>query len=72
MSDIKGDHAISCGYEGEKIARHDHLRNALFSTCVQACLGPSREDRALIPGSNNKLADLLIPCLLYTSDAADE
>ena len=61
QSDVKGDHAISCGYEGERIARHDHLRNALYASCVQACLGPSREDRALIPGSNNKPADLLIP-----------
>ena len=43
------------------IAKHDHLRNALSSSCVQACLGPSREDRALIPGSNIKTADLLIP-----------
>ena len=70
VSDIKGDHAISCGYEGERIARHDHLRNALFSTCVQACLGPSREDRALIPGSNNKPADLLIPSWTGGKDTA--
>ena len=70
VSDIKGDHAISCGYEGERIARHGHLRNALFSTCVQACLGPSREDRALIPGSNNKPADLLIPSWTGGKDTA--
>ena len=50
-SDAKGDHAISCGYEGERISRHNHLRDAIYQTAVQACLGPSREERALIPGT---------------------
>ena len=70
QSDRKGDHAISCGYEGERIARHDQLRNALYNTCVQACLGPTREDRALIPGSNAKPADVLIPCWTGGKDTA--
>ena len=60
-SDAKGDHGISCGYEGERISRHNHLRDAIFQTAVQACLGPSREERALIPGSEAKPADVLIP-----------
>ena len=60
-SDAKGDHAISCGYEGERIARHNHLRDALYNTCAQACLGPTREDRALLPGSDARPADVLIP-----------
>ena len=34
QSDAKGDHAISYGYEGEKIARHDHITDALHNTCV--------------------------------------
>ena len=70
QSDKKGDHAISCGYEGERIARHDHLRNALYNTCTQACLGPTREDRALIPGSNTKPADVLIPSWTGGKDTA--
>ena len=60
-SDSRGDHAISCGYEGERISRHNHLRDAIYSTAVQACLGPTREERALIPGSEAKPADVLIP-----------
>ena len=35
-----------------------------------ACLGPSREDRALIPGSDNRPADLLIPYWLDGKDVA--
>ena len=61
QSDTKGDHAISCGYEGERIARHDHLRNALYNTCSQACLGPSREVRDLVAGSGARPADLFLP-----------
>ena len=61
MSDALGDHAISCGYAGERIARHDRLRDALFSTAQQGCLGPTREDRALLPGSDARPADVLIP-----------
>ena len=61
QSDARGDHAISCGYEGERISRHNHLRDAIYKTAVQACLGPTREDRALIPGSGAQPADILIP-----------
>ena len=60
-SDKEGDHAISCGSQGERIARHNHLRDALFHTAVSAALGPTREDRALIPGSDARPADVLIP-----------
>ena len=60
-SDRRGDHAISCGYEGERIARHDHLRNALYNTCSQACLGPTREVRDLVVGTDARPADLFLP-----------
>ena len=68
-SDAKGNHTVSCGYQGERIRRHNHLRDALFNTAVQACLGPSREDRAILPGSDNRPADLLFP---HWSDGKDE
>jgi hypothetical protein len=60
-SDKEGDHAISCGSEGERISRHNHLRDTLYHTAVSACLGPTREDRALIPGSQARPADVLLP-----------
>ena len=61
VSDWYGDHAISYGSQGERIARHNHLRDALFHTAVSASLGPTREDRALLPGVENRPADVLIP-----------
>ena len=59
MSDVMGDHAISCGWGGERITRHNALRDVLFSTCQQAALAPVREDRALLPGTEARPADIL-------------
>ena len=60
-SDKDGDHAISCGSKGERIARHNHLRDHLYHTAVCSALSPTREDRAIIPGSDSRPADVLIP-----------
>ena len=60
-SDRLGDHAISCGIGGERIARHNHVRDALFQTAVTAGLGPVREPDGLLPDSDDRPADLLIP-----------
>ena len=61
LSDRHGDHAISCGIGGERIARHNHCREALIQTAQQAGLGPIREPEGLLPGSDDRPADLLIP-----------
>ena len=60
-SDALGDHAVSCGYQGERIARHDSLRDALHAATQTACLGATREDRSLLPGTEARPADVLIP-----------
>ena len=57
----KLDHAISCGIGGKRIARHDHVRDALFQTTVTAGLGPVKEPDGLLPGSDDRPADVLIP-----------
>ena len=69
-SDREGDHAISCGSEGERIARHNHLRDALFHTAVSASLAPTREDRALLPGTDARPADVMIPHWTHGKDTA--
>ena len=56
--------------KGERIVRHDHLRNALFNTCSQACLGPTKEVRDLITGSDARPADLFIPNWSQGQDTA--
>jgi hypothetical protein len=58
---VLGDHAISFGNQGERIARHDSLRDALHAVTQTACLGATREDRSLLPGTEARPADVLIP-----------
>ena len=60
-SDIMGDHALGCGSHGERIARHNLLRDALYQTAVAASLAPVKEGRFLLPGKDARPADLLIP-----------
>ena len=60
-SDVFGDHAISCGSSGERIARHNLLRDAVHHTAVSASLAPLREEKALLPGTDCRPADVLVP-----------
>ena len=69
-SDILGDHALVCGFGGERIARHNFLRDALHETAVAAGLAPTKEGRALIPGTNLRPADIFIPHWAGGRDAA--
>ena len=61
-SDRFGDHAVGCASQGERIARHNHLRDALYHTAQSANLGPLREERALLPlEGDQRPADVLLP-----------
>ena len=60
-SDTLGDHALCCGTGGERISRHNNLRDALFNTAVAAGLGPVREERFLLPAATT-------PALTYAYD----
>ena len=42
----------------------------MYHTAVQACLGPFREDRALIPDTDARPADVLIPHWTRGKDTA--
>ena len=64
------DHAIACGMEGERIARHNRLRDMLFQVCSQAALSPVKEERALIPGREARPADVLLPSWHQGQDTA--
>ena len=60
-SDDMGDHAIGCAINGERIARHNHVRDAIYNAAVQATLGPTKEPDGLLGGSDDRPADILIP-----------
>ena len=70
VNDVMGDHAISCAVGGERIAKHNHVRDAVFQAAVQAQLGPSKEPDGLLPGSDDRPADVLIPFWTQGRDTA--
>ena len=60
-ADPFGDHQVGCGGNGDRIHRHDALRDALFSAAQTAALAPKKEVPALIPGSSSCPADVYLP-----------
>ena len=70
LSDVMGDHALCCGTGGERISRHNALRDAFFDTAMSAGLGPSKEGRFLLPGADRRPADILVPLCAGGRDAA--
>jgi hypothetical protein len=60
-SDNFGDHAIVCGSHGERIARHNHLRDHFYQVAASCNLAPRKEENALLPDTNARPADVLIP-----------
>jgi len=69
-SDILGDHSMVCGRGGERIVRHNAIRDALHETAAAAGLAPLKEGRALLPGNNRRPADVFIPHWAAGLDAA--
>ena len=69
-SDALGDHALCCGVGGERISRHNGLRDALFDTASRAGLGPTKEGRFLLPGDDRRPADVLLPHWVAGRDGA--
>ena len=70
LSDVHGDHAMCCGSGGERISRHNNLRDAIFETAVAAGLGPVKEGRFLLPGTDRRPADVMVPHWVGGQDAA--
>ena len=70
FGDKYGDHSISCAINGERIAKHNHVRDAIFAAAAQAALGPRKEPAGLLPGSDDCPADVLLPFWANGKDAA--
>ena len=59
-SDCYGDHALGCAKRGDRIARHNQLRDVVFEAAASASLGPAREEAHLLPGTAARPGDVLI------------
>jgi hypothetical protein len=60
ICDKYGDHAISCAIGGERNSRHNYLRDVVFQSSQQAHLGPLKEPDGLLPGLDDRPADILL------------
>ena len=60
-ADLLGDHQVGCGGNGDRIHRHDSLRDTLFSAAQSAALAPRKEVPSLIPRSSSRPADIFLP-----------
>ena len=65
-ADPFGDHQMGCGGNGDRIHRHDSIRDVLFA----AALAPRKEVPALISGSGCRPADVYLPNWLGGRPAA--
>ena len=57
-ADTFGDHQVGCGGNGDRIHRHDSLRDAIFSAGQSAALAPRKEVPSLIPNTQCRPADI--------------
>ena len=61
IADPMGDHQVGCGGNGDRIHRHDSIRDAVYSAAQSAALAPRKEIPSLIPGSSSRPADIYLP-----------
>ena len=61
VADPMGDHQVGCGGNGDRIHRHDAIRDTLFSAAQSAALAPRKEFPSLISGSSSRPADIFLP-----------
>ena len=52
---------VGCGGNGDRIHRHDSIRDAVFSAAQSAALAPRKEVPSLIPGSSSHPAGVYLP-----------
>ena len=60
-ADPFGDHQVGCGGNGDRILRHNSIRDAVFSAAQSAALAPRKEVPSLIPGTLSQPADIFLP-----------
>ena len=60
-ADPFGDHQVGCRGNGDRITRHNAIRDIVFSAAQSAALAPSKETPNLIPDSSSRPADVFLP-----------
>ena len=61
IADSFRDHQVGCGGNGDRISRHNAIRDVVFSAAQSAALAPSKEIPSQVPCSQSRPADILLP-----------
>jgi hypothetical protein len=61
VMDCQGLHAMRCGTEGDRVVRHNNLRNFFFKECQKALVAPVLEPTNLVRNCGERPADWGIP-----------
>ena len=69
-ADEYGDHQVGCGGNGDRIYRHNAVRDVLYTAAQSAALAPSREPTGVVSDSLSRPADILIPTWHHGRSAA--
>ena len=69
-SDAFGDHAIACGFQGDRNSRHNIIRDEIFNTAKAAGLRPTKEELGIVDDDNSRPADIKVPMWIRGKDVA--
>ena len=69
-ADEFGDHQVGCGGNGDRISRHNAVRDVLFTAAQSAALAPTREASGVAPNSHSRPADIFLPTWHHGRPAA--
>ena len=59
--DVFGHHAAVCPTKGDRIRRHNVLRDIIYDFCSIASWGPKKETPHIFPSSSERPADIFVP-----------
>lgn len=59
--DVYGFHAVVCSTGNWRIGRHDRIRDVVFDGLQKALFNPTREVQKLLPGVDERPADIFVP-----------
>ena len=69
-SNVFGDHALSCGRRGERIMRHNSIRDQVHNIAATAMLNLVKEGMFILPGCDRRPADGYLPNWAASRDEA--
>ena len=69
-ADEFGDHRVGCGGNGDRIYRHNAVRDVLYTAAQSAALAPTREATGVVPDSLSRPVDIFLPTWRHGHSAA--